>query len=73
MKTLTMLPITLKKARTFGSITNIDTVVRLAQHGLVKYEALLDEVLAKAFPVKGHAYKPSRLELAMIKELEERS
>tara|TARA_R110000868_G_scaffold117600_15_gene312519 strand:- start:24237 stop:24443 length:207 start_codon:yes stop_codon:yes gene_type:complete len=68
-----MLPMTFKKARTFGSIKDIDALVRLAQHGLVKYEALLDEVLAKAFPVKGHAYKPSRLELAMIRELEERS
>tara|TARA_R110000868_G_scaffold197846_3_gene444056 strand:- start:1308 stop:1535 length:228 start_codon:yes stop_codon:yes gene_type:complete len=70
MKTLTMLPITLKKARTFGSITDIDSLKRLAQLGLVKYEGLLDQVIERAFPVRGKAYKPSRLELAMISELE---
>lgn len=84
---------TLKKARTFESITDIEEAVqrsvaeiqqrlnalltdkpkdikRSALSGLVKYEIFLDTLLSRAIPAKGHAYRPSRLEVDLITELE---
>lgn len=84
---------TLKKARTFESITTIEDTVqrsvaeiqqrlntflmdkpkdikRSAQSGLVKYERFLDNLLSRAIPAKGHAYRPSRLEVDLIADLE---
>ena len=42
----------------------------LAKRGLVQYEKLIESLIDIALPVKGHAYKPSKLETDLINELE---